>query len=187
MKKYFTKDSHKEVNFGDMRVLIKKMETPLGIVGIGECVVKMTITEVNIEELVKEGVVAAEEVKAEKKAEPKKEVTSVKEAIRALKPVYKGFARKYSLPAKDTVTLFAFLHRTSPLKHLNLLIETIVEMKNKGLTKGKYAYCLAPPQGYTVTEVALKSNCLPEFYKKEDAVEAYKLLLPFIKQVRGGE
>ena len=184
MKKYFTKDGHKEVNFGDMGVLIKKTETPLGV---GECVIKITITEENIEELVKEGVIVAEEVKEKKKAEPKKEVTSIKEAVKALKPVYKEFARKYSLSVEDTVILFAFLHRTSPLNHLNLLIETIVRMKNKRLTKGKYTYCLAPHQGYTVTEVKLKSNCLPEFYKNEDAVETYRLLLPFIKQVRDGE
>jgi hypothetical protein len=78
---------------------------------------------------------------------------------------------------------FASLEQVSPLAQIQVLLETIAEVKNRGKSPAPTVYCLSPTCGFKVVMVSPKSKFIPVFYSGDDAKEAYELIKPFLAAI----
>ena len=179
MKKFIVKETGQEIKIGDRGVIVEKKTTPYGE---GELVTEVEITKETIHNLIKDGVVEVKEVKSEvEKAEEFKRMFD--DAFPAIKKIAKDNQESLS----KVIFVLHGLLSISPKAYLNVLIESIANLKNTKAKKGKTAYTLNPVRNYEVTSFVGKSKCPIIFYSEEDAKETYNMLLPLIKILTNGE
>lgn len=172
MKKFFLKEDGKEVKFGEKIQISIPVNTSYGG---GKAQVEVEVSPVTLKKLVDDGFVII------KDDEPQK--TEAQIFFENMKPYFRRFARKNGMSLPACIGYFLTLSETSKRAHLLVLLETIAEVKNRDLKKGSKVYWLNPAANYKVAEVVGNHNNAVVFYSPEDAVDAYKLLLPFIKDL----
>lgn len=169
--KYFIKDSDQEVKFGQVIEVEQKVNTSLGE---GICKTKVEVTPENIGLLVKQGFLV-------QKDEKKEEEFNLEAHWQKLKPYIRRFARKNDMPLTATLLFLASLEEVSPIANIQVLLETISEVKNRGRSAAPTVYYLSPTCGFELSVVNLRaSKFAPVFYSKDDAKEAYELIKPFL-------
>jgi hypothetical protein len=172
--KYFIKDSDKEVQMGQTIEVEQKVTTSLGE---GICKTQVVVTPENVGLLVKQGFLVQKE--EEKGMSPASE-----EHWEKLKPYIRRFARKNDMPLVPAILFFASLEQMSPLAHIHVLLETISEVKNRGKSPAFAVYYLSPIFEFEVAMASSKvSKFTPVFYSKDDAMEAYELIKPFLAAI----
>lgn len=169
MKKYFLKKNNKEIKVGDKVKLTKNTTTTYGI---GTTVVEVTVTEETLKQLIKDGFV-----------EVKDDEVSFEDLYSKVKPYLRRIVRKTDLSFPSACVFMGAVYDVSPVAHLQVLIETIAEVKNRGKKSGKLVYYLNPVVKFYPSAVVGNPNCATVFYSKEDAEETYKLLKPFIEDI----
>ena len=172
MKKFFLKEDGKEIKLGEKIQISTLVDTSYGE---GKAQVEVEISPATLKKLVDDGFVTIEDDKPQK--------TEMQILFEKLKPYFRRFARKNGMSLPSCMGYFVLLSETSKRAHLLVLLETIAEVKNRDLKKGSKVYWLNPAANYKVAEVVGNHNNAVVFYSPEDAVDAYKLLLPFIKDL----
>lgn len=179
MKKFIVKETGQEIKIGDRGVIVEKKTTPYGE---GKLVTEVEITKEIIHNLIKDGIVEVKEVKSKvEKAE------EFKRMFDDVFPAIKKMAKDNQEPLSKVIFVLYGLLSISPKAYLNVLIESIANLKNAKAKKGKTAYTLSPVRNYEVTSFVGKSKCPIIFYSEEDAKETYNVLLPLIKILTDGE
>lgn len=166
MKKYFLTKNNQELKVGDKIKLIKKTVTTL--YGEGKEVIEIKVTEDTLEKLVKDGLVRVETDEAN-------------DTFERLAPYIMEIAKKMHADFPTACDMLGVMYDISPKIHLQLLLETIAEVKNRGKKPGKDNWWLNPLTGYKPIKVIGSPTSATVFYEVWDALEAYKTLLPFIK------
>lgn len=172
MKKYFLTKNNKEVMVGDKITLTKTVDTPYGE---GIMMTEIKVTEDILEKLVEDGFVRVEEP------------DEAEGIIERLKPYIRRIARKNHIDFPIACAMLGTVLNVSPRAHLQLLIEAIAEVKNRGKKSGKDIWYLNPLASYKPVRIIGNPTTATVFYKAEDALEAHKTLLPFIKGILDGE
>jgi hypothetical protein len=172
MKKYFLTKDNQELKVGDKITLTKSVDTSYGV---GKLVTEVRVTEDILEKLVKGGHVRVEES------------DEFEGMVDRLRPYIRRIARKNQMDFPTTCGMLDVVLRTSPKAHLQLLIETIAEVKNRGKEPGKDNWHLNPLASYRPTQIAGNPTTATVFYEAGDALEAHRTLLPLIKGILYGE
>ena len=167
MKKYFLKNSDQELQIGQRVLVQKPMQTPFGM---GTVQAEVVITQATLELLEKEGVVEV------------RDDFDVKAYVEKLKPYVRRIARKMKVDLPEASSFLQSLLSLSPKAHFTLLAEVIAEVKNRGLERGPKVYWFNPAANYMI-EVIDHPNSAAAFYSVKDALDAYKLLFPFIREL----
>ena len=175
MKKYFLTKDNQEIGVGDKITLTKPINTSYGG---GIAVIKIKVTEDILEKLVKDGFVRVEESDESDESEG---------MIKRLKPYIMEIARKNHIDFPTACGMLEVVLETSPKAHLQLLTETIAEVKNRGKEPGEYTWYLNPLTSYNPTQIIGNPPTATVFYGVGDAFEAHRTLLPFIKDILDGE
>ena len=174
MVKYYAKGTTKEVKVGQTLTVEMNVNTPFGV---GRTQVDVVVTQATLEELIKKGLVEKREDKA----------INAAEILESLKPYIRRFARKHDLDFPKACVILAEIYELSPRAYIQVLLEQISEVKNRGKDKslGVTVWGLNPFMGYNVG-IATKNPCATVFLNRVDAMEAYKLLSPFIEELNNG-
>lgn len=174
MKKYFLKKNGQELKIGDKVQLTKSVNTSYGE---GKVITEVAIdSEEILDRLVNDGFVGVEQ------AEPEHEEGA--EALLArLKPYIRRIGRKNDLDYPTTCAMLNAVLHVSPKAHLQMLIESIAEVKNRDKHAGKSVYYLNPISSFKPVEIIGNPNSATVFFDAADALEAHSLLLPFIKDL----
>lgn len=178
MKKYFLTENNKELKVGDKIKLIKKRVTTL--YGEGMQVIEIKVTEDTLEKLVKNGLVRVETDEAD-------EAVNTECLIERLKPYIMEIAKKMHADFPTACGMLGVMYNISPKIHFRLLLEAIAEVKNRGKKPGKDNWWLNPLTGYKPIKVIGSPTSATVFYEVWDALEAYKTILPFIKDTHDEE
>lgn len=172
MKKYFLTKNNQELKVGDKIKLIKKRVTTL--YGEGMQVIEIKVTEDTLEKLVKNGLVRVETDEAD-------EAVNTECLIERLKPYIMEIAKKMHADFPTACGMLGVVYNISPKIHFQLLLEAIAEVKNRGKKPGKDNWWLNPLTSYKPIKVIGSPTSATVFYEVWDALEAYKTILPFIK------
>ena len=172
MKKLFLKEDGKEVRLGEKIQISTPVSTSYGE---GRTQVEIEISPATLKKLVDDGFVIIKE------DEPQE--TESQNFLKNMKPYFRRFARKNGISLPACIEYFLLLFKTSKRAHLLVLLETIAEVKNKGLKKGPKVYWLNPAANYSRVEVTDSYNNAVVFYSAKDALDAHRLLLPLIKDL----
>lgn len=172
MKKYFLKSNGQELKVGQVIELSVPVETSYGK---GTATTKLVVTEENLTQLIQDEFVV--------------EKDSLKEAIKEIMPCLKPLSAKVSLDTIHAVMLCEVLYNMSPKAHLQLLIEGIATIKNKGKhIKDNTVYCMTPFDGFHVVAIDYSPKLVKGatvFYDNKDALVAYQMIKPFIEDLYG--
>ena len=172
MKKYFLTENNQELKIGDKVTLTKSVNTSYGK---GKVVTEIKVTENILEKLVEDGFVRVEES------------DESKGTVEKLKPYIRNIARKNHVDFPTACLVLGAVLKVSPKAHFQLLTETIAEVKNRGKEPGKYTWYLNPLTNYKPVKVVGNPATTTVFYEAGDALEAHRILLPFIKDMLNGE
>lgn len=175
MKKYFLTENNKELKVGNKIKLTASVNTSYGK---GKGVIEVKVTEDTLEKLVKDGLVRVEE---SNEADEADEADNTECLIERLKPYITEIAKKMHADFPTACGMLGVVYDISPKIPLQLLLETIAEVKNRGKKPGKDNWWLNPLTGYKPIKVIGSPTSATVFYEVWDALEAYKTLLPFIK------
>lgn len=168
MKKYFLKNSDQELRIGQRVTIQKPMKTPFGM---GTVQVEVVITQATLELLIKDGIVEV------------RDGFDAKAHWEELKPYVRRLARRMKVDLPEASSFLQSLLSLSPKAHLTLLAEVIAEVKNRRLEKGSTVYWLNPANNYSPVGMTGSYNNAIVFYSAKDALDAHRLLLPFIKEL----
>lgn len=172
MKKYFLKSNGQEIELGQKIELSVPVETSYGE---GTATTKLVVTRETLTQLIQDGFVI--------------EKDPLKSAINEIRPYLKPLSAKIGLDTIHTSMLCDILYNISPKTHLQLLIEGIATTKNKGKhIKDNTVYCMTPLDGFHVVAVGYSPKVVKNaivFYDQKDAIEAYHMISPFIKDLYG--
>lgn len=172
MKKYFLTKDNQEIGVGDKITLTKPVNTSYGV---GKLVTEVRVTEDTLEKLVKDGFVKVEES------------DEAEGMFERLKPYIMEIAKKSHIAFPTACGMLDVVLETSPKAHLQLLIETIAEVKNRDKEPGKDTWYLNPLTNYKPIQIVGNPTTATVFYEAGDAVEAHRTLLPFTKDILDGE
>lgn len=172
MKKYFLTENNQELKVGDEIRLTKPVNTSYGE---GMVVTEIKVTESILEKLVGDGFVRVEE--SDKSGG----------TVEKLKPYIKEIARKNHINFPVACAMLGAVLEVSPKAHLQLLAETIAEVKNRDKEPGKDTWYLDPLVNYKPVQIAGNRATATVFYEAGDALEAHRTLLPFIKGILDGK
>lgn len=181
MKKYFLTENNKELKVGNKIKLTASVNTSYGK---GKGVIEVKVTEDTLEKLVKDGLVRVEE---SNEADEADEAVNTECLIERLKPYIMEIAKKMHADFPTACGMLGVTYDISPKIQLQLLLETIAEVKNRGKKPGKDNWWLNPLTGYKPIKVIGSPTSATVFYEVWDALEAYKTLLPFIKDTHDEE
>ena len=171
MKKFFLKEDGKEIKLGDKIQISTPVNTSYGG-GIAQ--VKVEISPATLKKLEDDGFVTV------KDDEPQKNEAQI--FFENMKPYLRRFARKNGMSLPACMGYFLLLSETSKRAHLLVLLETIAEVKNRDLKRGPKVYWFNPAANYMIEVIDHPNNAVV-FYSKKDALDAYELLLPLIKDL----
>ena len=172
MKKYFLTKNNQELKVGDKIKLTKPVNTSYGK---GMVVTEIKVTENILEKLVEDGFVRVEEP------------DESESMVERLKPYIRKIARKNHIDFPTACTMLSVMLEVSPKAHLQLLVETIAEVKNRDKEPGKDTWYLNPLTSYKPVQIVGNPTTATVFYEAGDALEAHRTLLPFIKDILDGE
>lgn len=172
MKKFFLKEDGKEIKLGEKIQISTPVNTSYGE---GKAQVEVEISPATLKKLVDDGFVII------KDDEPQK--TEVQIFFENMKPYFRRFARKNGMSLPACMGYFLLLAETSKRAHLLVLLETIAEVKNRDLKMGTKVYWLNPAANYSPVGVVGNNNNAVVFYSAKDALDAYRLLHPLIKDL----
>lgn len=172
MKKYFLTKNNQELKVGDKITLTKPVTTSYGE---GMVMTEIRVTEDILEKLVKDGFVRVEE--------PNEFEGMAEGMVERLKPYIRRIARKNHIDFPTACTLLGAMLAVSPKAHLQLLVETIAEVKNRGKEPGENTWYLNPLTSYKPVQIEGNPTTATVFYDALDALEAHGVLLPFIKDI----
>lgn len=172
MKKYFLTKNNQELKVGDKITLTKPVDTSYGE---GMVVTEIKVTEDILEKLVKDGFVRVEEP------------DESEGMVERLKPYIRKIARRNHIDFPTACVMLGAVLKVSPKAHLQLLVDTIAEVKNRGKESGKDTWYLHPLASYKPVRIAGNPTTATVFYEAGDALEAHRTLLPFIKDILNGE
>ena len=168
MTRYFLKLTGKEVNLGDTIEIVSNTTTDYGE---GTLHTKITLTEKIIPKLISDGLI-------EIKTDFNMEVPAI------IMAVYREIAKDSGIGLFKIMRTFSLLRNISKKAYLTALIETIANKKNKGKKLGDKVYWLMPSLGYKPFPITGKiPKGVVVFVEEEDAIKAYQLLKPVIKEL----
>lgn len=168
MKKYYWKSSNREIKLGETVSLTIPCDTQFGK---GETTVRVAVTEANVAQFIKEGLIRTD-------------YTIEASDMQLLKPYLREIAKEEGVPEACIWTLVGWLDSISPLAELTFLMDCLSRRFNAPKTKEATVYFLNPLISYKVTSA--NPNILKEtavFYSKADAEKAYSILKPYIERV----
>lgn len=178
MKKYFLKSNGQELKVGQVIELSVPVETSYGK---GMAVTKVIVTEKTLTKLI------ADEFVIE--VDPTQE--AMKTALNEITPPLRALAAKANIDLTHAYMVCALLFDMSPTAHLSLLIESLAFTRNKGkVIQNDVVWWLHPGQGYNPSRITANNpltNRGPVFYDYKDAIEAYNILQPLIKEFFDGK
>lgn len=173
MKKYFLKKNNQEIKVGDKIQLSRTVNTSYGE---GVVTTDLEVSEEILERLIHDDFVEVREEKSEGES-----------VVEGLKPFIRRIARKNNLDFPATCAMLQVILEVNPKAHFQLMVDVIAEVKNRGKEAGKETYYLNPLSSFKPVLIIGNPNSATVFYSAEDALEAHRLLLPFIRDIVNGE
>ena len=174
MVKYFLKNTEQEVNIGNTVVISVPAKTPYGG---GKCEVEVLVTQAILDQLVKDGLVEARELKPVFKA-PDREI---------YKPFIRRLARRMKVNFEDALDFLGFLLEASPYAHKCLLVELMADVYNKEKKFGETVYIVDMTTNKPLARTVGGPFHSPAFADFLDAERACALMIPFVSLVNGGK
>ena len=177
MKKYFLGKTDKEVKLGSTISVKENVNTSFGFNEVGFVV---TLSKKNIKKFIDRGIIRVEddnEMDVEKKFE-------------GMTPCIHRIFKKSPFIDISTKKMLNALAIISPKAHLQLLIENLAEIRNKGKKIGDCTWYLNPIAGYAPVKIMGKPSSTmvaTVFYDEQDAKEVYSLLSDFINVIIDGK
>lgn len=177
MRKYFLTNTNKEVKIGSVISVREKVNTSFGFNEVGFVV---SLNKKNVKKLIDRGIIRVEddnEIDIDKKLD-------------GLIPCIDRIFKKSPFIHESTTKFLNTLAHISPKAHLQLLIENLAEIRNKGKKIGDCTWYLNPVAGYAPVKIMGKPSdtmVATVFYDEQDAKEVYSLLSGFINIIIDGE
>lgn len=168
MTKYFLKGTDKAVNLGDTIIVIKEgTQTPFGK---GETHVTVSVTEQNVEKLIKEGILETK--------------VDTETGLKQMDNLLDTFVKATGMPWKLAADLWFKLAHVSTAAFIEILIECMSRLENEGhdMSEEKGFY-LNPANNFAVEPVTGAGLCVVRFATEEGAKKALDFLLPFIQHL----
>lgn len=167
MVKYFLKNTEQEVKIGNTVILTVPGRTPYGE---GKCEVQVLVTQETLQQLVKDGLVEARDLKVSMK-------TASKEIYR---PFIRRLARRLKISFDEALDVLDCLLDSSPYAHNCLLVDLMAEVFNKDKKFGSSVYIIDMATNRPLTRTVSGPFAEPVFADFEDAKRVCALLTPFV-------
>lgn len=181
MKKYFLVKNDKEVNIGDEISLSVNVNVPKGK---AKLVMKVTVTEEMLKQLLEVGYIVEKNVEEKKNEENYS--STLHNIMHKLIPCMMEISKRTNLNAKDTIIYTSCLYDLSKHAHLELLISVFADLSNSEKEVNKSIYYLNPEDGYKPCATNSGSGVIA-FNSLNDAKKVYAILQPFIKELLTNE